>query len=71
MVSSEVSSRLQRFPVSSVRYCTGNLGNFCGNLALGAAIQGFLLWKRFQGRKPKVSSRFPSRFPNRGSRPWL
>lgn len=60
-VSYEVSCPPTRFPIFGAGNPTQNLGNCLRNPALEAMFQGFLSWKLFRGRKPKMSSWFPSR----------
>ena len=66
MVSQEVSFPHIRFPIFGAATHTQISGNFQPNIATRAVMQGFLLRKLFQGRKPQVSSWFPVWFPPGG-----
>jgi hypothetical protein len=44
-VSSKVSSPDEKFPIFGVRFPTRKPGNFLQIVALGAGLQGFLVWK--------------------------
>ena len=67
-VSYTVSSHCLRFPIFGAANRARISGNFARTCALGVEFHGFLLRKRFQVRKPDVSSWFPAWFTNwRGS----
>ena len=50
-VTDHVACALQKLPIFHVQDGTEYLGNFLRFVALGAGLQGCLLWQRCEGRQ--------------------
>ena len=51
LVADGVACALQKLPLLRVQHGTEYLGNFLRFVALGAGLQGCLLWQRVEGRQ--------------------